>query len=103
MYIARVFSTDGVSTPRRWASHTPTGPIEAETSAAISILPGVLGTIIADSRMTIDVHDRWPIIIVVGSLAQVSTIAMATECSSISQSPASALASADPEEWLSQR
>jgi hypothetical protein len=77
--------------------------MEAETSAATSIFPGVLGTIIADNRMTIAVHDRWPIIIVVGSLAQVSSSAMAAECTSISQSPASALASADPEEWLSQK
>jgi hypothetical protein len=76
--------------------------MEAETSAATSIFPGVLGTIIADNRMTIAVHDRWPII-VVGSLAQVSSSAMAAECTSISQSPASALASADPEEWLSQK
>ena len=53
--------------------------------------------------MTIGVHDRWPSIIVVGSVAHVSSSAMAAEFSSISQSPASALASADPEEWLSQR
>ena len=103
MYITRVFSTDGVSTPRRWASHTPNGPSEAETSAATSIFPGVLGTIIADSRMMIDVHDRWPIIIVEGSLAQVSSSAMSAEFSIISQSPASAFARADPEECLSQK
>ena len=56
-----VSSGPGVSTPRRCASHTPNGPIDADASAAISILRGVLGTIIADSRMTIESPDRCPI------------------------------------------
>ena len=103
MYITTVFKTDGVSMPLKCASHTPNGPIDADTSAAASIFAGVLGTIIADSRMTIAVHDRCPIIIVVGSTAQVSSRAMPAEFSIISQSPASAFASADPEEWPSQK
>ena len=89
MYISMVASGDGTSTPRRCASHTPIGPSDAAASAATSILRGVLGTIIAESRITIDVHDRWPSMAWVGSLAHVSSSAMAAAFTSISQSPAS--------------
>ena len=44
-------ASEGTGRPRRCAIHTPSGPIDAATMTATVILRGVLGMIIALSRM----------------------------------------------------
>ena len=70
-----MFTTDGTGTPRRCASQTPSGSIDAATSDAASIFRGVDGTIIAEIRMMMVVQDRRPIVSTVGAVTQVVSIA----------------------------
>src|SRR4051812_11757191 len=71
MYSTRVFSSDGTGTPRRCATQTPTGSIDAATIDAASILYGLVGMIIDDTRMTMMFHDSSPPLSIVGVRAHV--------------------------------
>src|SRR5258705_5788763 len=85
----KVFTNEGTGRPRRCASQTPSGSIDAATSDAASILRGVDGAIIAAMRMMIGVHDRCSSVCVVGAVTQVVSIAMKIAFRTRYQSPAS--------------
>ena len=52
-----VSTTDGTGRPRRCMSQTASGSIDAATSEVASILRGVVGMIIDETRMTTMFHD----------------------------------------------
>src|SRR3954452_18079739 len=55
-----VFTRDGIGIPRRCPIQTASGSIVAADSEVASILRGVVGTIIDETRITIVVQDRRP-------------------------------------------
>ena len=61
MKSTKVLTSDGTDRPRRCAIQTPSGSIVADTRAAASILPGVVGRIIDPTRMTMVFHETCPI------------------------------------------
>src|SRR4051794_14375027 len=84
-----VFTTDGTDMPRRWATHTASGSIEAAAIAVISIFRGVVGMSIDDTRMTIDVHESRPTGSFAGANAQLLSSATAAALSTKYSRPAS--------------
>ena len=60
MNSTNVLTTDGTGRPRRCASQTASGSIEAAAIDVASIFRGVVGMIIDDTRMTIVFHDSRP-------------------------------------------
>src|SRR5438132_13863687 len=84
-----VFRMEGTGRPRRCAIQTPKGSIDAAAIDAASIFRGVVGMIIDEIRMTIVFHDRCPIVLSVGTAAQVLSMATATAFAIMYQRPAS--------------
>src|SRR5580765_2427840 len=89
MNSTNVFMTDGTGIPRRCATHTASGSIVAAAMDVTSILRGVVGMIIDDTRMTIVVHDSRPTASSVGRNAQLLSSATATALSRKYRRPAS--------------
>ncbi len=48
--------------PRSFATNKPAGSMEAASSDAIRILPGVFGTMVGNTRMTTAIHDTPPML-----------------------------------------
>src|ERR1041384_451511 len=63
----------------------PRGSFEAAASDATSVLRGVLGMIIDETRITMVVHERWPILSGVGTLTTVFRRAIAAALTSMYQ------------------
>src|SRR5262245_22071217 len=66
----------GVCMPRRCAIQMPSGSVEAATSDAASIFPGVAGMIIDETRIATVFHERC-IESLIGTRAQVLSTATA--------------------------
>ena len=54
----KVFSSEGTASPRKCASHTPSGSIDAAINAAASVRLGVDGAVIAYTSTRIVIHER---------------------------------------------
>src|SRR6187397_2863484 len=83
MNTTSVCMTDGTGSPRRCASHTASGSIDAATSDVISIFRGVAGMIMAPTRITMVLHDRypgaWSALVLVQVLSSATPIAFTTK------------------------
>src|SRR5262245_2641829 len=75
MNSTNVLTSDGVGMPRRCATQTPTGSIDAATIEAASIFFGVAGMIIDETRIATVFHDRCSVS-VIGIRVQVLSTAM---------------------------
>ena len=54
----KVFNSEGTTSPRRCASQTPNGSIDAAINAAASVRLGVDGAVIAYTSTRIVIHER---------------------------------------------
>jgi hypothetical protein len=71
----KVLITDGTSSPRRCATQTPSGSIDAAMIFVISIFRGAAGMSIDQTRMTTVFHERRSRVSTVGACAHVLSIA----------------------------
>src|SRR2546423_3445719 len=96
MKTTNVCAMVGTGRPRRCATQTASGSIDAAASDAKRILRGVVVVIIEEMRMTIAFHDSGPISIWPADLLAMFSVDTNVALRSMYQRPASTLVCAGP-------